>query len=113
MVGVLGLTKTDALDYAVQGIRVNCLCPGWIKSGIHIFNDETKPFVSYAAQISRSDATLSGSDVSQYDSRIARVPMGRWGIPEEVAYFASFVLSDKASFMTGASLNIDGGLTSH
>lgn len=39
---------------------------------------------------------------------IAQVPMGRWGEPEEVAYVASFILSDKASFVTGASLTIDG-----
>ena len=39
--------------------------------------------------------------------------MGRWGEPEEVAYFASFVLSDKASFITGASLSIDGALSAH
>jgi len=39
--------------------------------------------------------------------------MGRWGEPEEVAYVASFVLSDKASFVTGSSLTIDGGLTAH
>ncbi|TVY58456.1 Levodione reductase [Lachnellula cervina] len=90
--GVVGLTKQDAADYASQGIRVNCFCPGWIKTGIIDLKPETEKF---------------------YDSALARVPMGRWGESEEVAYFASFVLSDKASFITGASLSIDGGLSAH
>ncbi|TVY28180.1 2-(R)-hydroxypropyl-CoM dehydrogenase [Lachnellula hyalina] len=90
--GVVGLTKQDAADYASQGIRVNCFCPGWIKTGIIDVRPETEKY---------------------YESVLARVPMGRWGEPEEVAYFASFVLSDKASFITGASLSIDGALSAH
>jgi NAD(P)-dependent dehydrogenase (short-subunit alcohol dehydrogenase family) len=53
------------------------------------------------------------SNTCQFDAMIARVPMGRWGVADEVAYVASFVLSDKASFVTGASLVIDGGLSVH
>ncbi|TVY42079.1 Levodione reductase [Lachnellula occidentalis] len=90
--GVVGLTKQDAIDYASQGIRVNCFCPGWIMTGIIDIQPETREY---------------------YDATIARVPMGRWGQSEEVAYFASFVLSDKASFITGTSLSIDGGLSAH
>lgn len=53
------------------------------------------------------------ADTFQYDAALSRVPMQRWGAPEEAAYVASFVLSDKASFVTGSSLTIDGGLSVH
>ncbi|TVY80757.1 Levodione reductase [Lachnellula suecica] len=88
--GVLGLTKQDALDYGSQGIRVNCFCPGWISTGMTAANVERQGFL---------------------DNYLSRVPMGRWGSPEEVAYVASFILSDKASFVTGSSITIDGGLS--
>lgn len=79
--GVLGLTKTAALDYAEPGIRVNALTPG------PIF---TRP-------------EMEAANVGQW------VPMKRMGTPEEVAAAALWLCSDESSFITGAALAIDGG----
>ncbi|KAG9237104.1 hypothetical protein BJ875DRAFT_481629 [Amylocarpus encephaloides] len=87
--GVVGMTKADARDYGPKGIRINCICPGWIKTGM-----------------------TAGLDTSGFtDQIISRVPLARWGASEEVAYLASFLLSDKASFITGSSYTVDGGLS--
>lgn len=79
--GVLGLTRTAALDYAERGIRVNALTPG------PIF---TRP-------------EMEAANVGQW------VPMKRMGTPEEVAAAALWLCSDESSFITGAALAIDGG----
>jgi len=84
---VLGLTKADALDYGKHGIRINCVCPGWIRTKMTKF--------------------LEGTAMEHV--LIGRAPMNRWGMPEEVAYTVSFLLSDKASFMNGSDVAIDGG----
>jgi len=84
---VLGLTKTDTVDYAKYGIRVNCVCPGWIKTPM-------------------TEIVWNGPNSA---AAAARAPMNRFGMPEEVAYTVSYLLSDKASFMAGATINVDGG----
>jgi len=84
--GVIGLTKTAALDYAERNIRVNAIAPGPILSDrIKALNEESR---SYIAQT---------------------VPMRRLGLPEEVAELVVWLCSDQAAFMTGATLTIDGG----
>ena len=84
--GVGGLTKTAALDYAAQGIRVNAITPG------PILNDRIAALpTAVQAQIAEA------------------VPMKRIGLPEEVANLAAWLCSDLASFITGASIAIDGG----
>jgi NAD(P)-dependent dehydrogenase (short-subunit alcohol dehydrogenase family) len=87
--GVVGLTKTAALEYAQQGIRVNCVCPGVIQTPM----------------------TARGlSDPEQKAQIVAREPIGRVGTPEEVAEAVVWLCSDAASFVTGHAMSIDGGL---
>ena len=92
---IIGLTKAMAIDHGKEGIRVNCICPGYIDAGL-----------------------AEGYFQSQADPAKARREAGRlhalWriGKPEEVAKVAVFLASDDASFMTGASVAVDGGFGS-
>ena len=88
--GVIGLTKTGALEYSAQGIRVNAVCPGTIR---------TAPI----------DVILEGE--SSEDTIAVQHPIGRIGEPPEVAEAVVWLCSDAASFVTGHSLLVDGGLT--
>ena len=92
--GVVLLTKAMAIDHGRQGIRVNCICPG----------DVDTPMLP-------EDARLRGLDWAQYIGGCANRPMGRIGTPEEIAKAALFLASDDSSFMTGATLVVDGGGT--
>jgi NAD(P)-dependent dehydrogenase (short-subunit alcohol dehydrogenase family) len=87
--GVVGLTKTAALEYAKAGIRVNAVCPGVIQT----------PMV---ARLTRSRPDLS-------EALVAAEPMGRTGKPEEIAEAAVWLCSDAASFVTGHAMSVDGG----
>jgi NAD(P)-dependent dehydrogenase (short-subunit alcohol dehydrogenase family) len=84
--GVVGLTKTAAMEYALDGIRVNCVNPGYIQTPM------TKETME-----------------ERHDEIMAKVPMRRLGVPDEIAEAVVWMCSDKASFMTGASHVVDGG----
>ena len=84
--GVVGLTKTAAMEYAADGIRVNCVNPGYIKTPM-------------------TRETME----ERFDEIMTKVPMHRLGSPEEIAEAVVWMCSEKASFMTGASHVIDGG----
>lgn len=92
--GLLGLTRSLALDYGSHNIRVNCVAPGFIDT--RLVRDS----------ISRSD------DEAAAEERMTEgVALGRIGGPEEVASVVRFLVSEEASYVTGASLLVDGGLT--
>jgi NAD(P)-dependent dehydrogenase (short-subunit alcohol dehydrogenase family) len=87
---ILSLTRNMALDYAPRHIRVNCICPGFTRTGLTrgIFADPNRK-----ARIE------------------AMHPLGRMGEPEDIAQAALFLLSDAASWITGVALPVDGGFT--
>jgi NAD(P)-dependent dehydrogenase (short-subunit alcohol dehydrogenase family) len=89
--GVIGVTKTAALEYARQNIRVNAICPGVIG---------TPPILQWF----EGNAKLKESLLSQE-------PIGRVGRPEEIGNAVAWLFSDAASFVTGAAIPVDGGLT--
>lgn len=91
---VIGLTKSAALEYAKSGIRINAVAPGVI---------HTKMIEDFIH--------MAGDDPKLIDSIRAAHPMGRDGKPDEVANAAVWLCSDKASFVTGTVLTIDGGYT--
>ena len=84
--GVVGLTKSAAIEYAQDGIRVNCVNPGYV-----------------ATPMTKETIEERGQEI------LAKVPMRRFGVPGEIAEAVAWMCSDKASFMTGASHVIDGG----
>ncbi len=90
--GVVLLTKAMAIDHGRQGIRVNCICPG----------DVDTPMLP-------EDARIRGLKWEDYLAGCANRPMGRIGTADEIAKAALFLASDDSSFMTGATLVVDGG----
>jgi NAD(P)-dependent dehydrogenase (short-subunit alcohol dehydrogenase family) len=94
---VVNLTRQMAIDFAGRGIRVNCVCPGWVDTG---FNDP---------QFAHDQ--LSAADIAALIERT--VPMRRQGLPEEMAAAVAFLASDDASYITGQTLVVDGGLLCH
>ena len=96
--GVVGLMKAAALEYAQRGIRVNAVCPGTIQTPMY---ERVNPIVIGDRLSARKDAERQ---------TIEREPSGRIGRPEEVAEAAVWLCSDAASFVTGHTLVIDGGL---
>ena len=91
---VVGLTKSMALDHALDGIRVNCICPGRVET----------PFVS--ARLKEYP-----DPEKAYREMASTQALGRMGKPEEIAAAALYLASDEAAFITGTALLIDGGWT--
>lgn len=92
--GIIAMTKGMALDFAKDGIRVNCICPGWIET----------PLVE--------DWFSQQKDTKKAREYIYSVhPLGRIGTIEECGYAALYLVSNESSFVTGIALPIDGGVT--
>ena len=88
--GIVQLTRAAAIEYATQGVRVNCLCPGLIDTPM-------------ATRFTHGDPEAT--------ARFAELePVGRLGRPREVAELALFLASERSSFVTGAVIPVDGGL---
>jgi NAD(P)-dependent dehydrogenase (short-subunit alcohol dehydrogenase family) len=90
--GVIGLTKSLALEHAKDNIRINCVCPGGIETDL----------------LARNLDSLGEEGKTKF---ISLHPMGRLGKPEEIATSVIWLCSQAASFITGQSLAIDGGFT--
>lgn len=88
------LTKSVATDYGAYGIRANCLCPG-----------------SVATNFDTSDTPQAAATSQQPSPVVARSALGRQAQPEEIAFPAAFLLSDTASYITGATMMADGGFS--
>ena len=87
--GVAGLTKSAALEYAKSGIRINAVCPGFIRTAM-------------------TERVMDGGSISE-EAMIAAEPIGRIGKPEEIANVVLFLCSEDASFVTGLPMPVDGG----
>jgi NAD(P)-dependent dehydrogenase (short-subunit alcohol dehydrogenase family) len=87
---VVSLTQSVAIEWASRGVRVNALCPGWTATDLNraLWEDEATS-----------------------NAMTAHIPMGRWGRAEEMVGAAVFLASDSASYVTGQTLVVDGGLT--
>lgn len=88
---VMQLTRAMAIDHGPDGIRVNCICPGWIETAM------SQPFLE------------ENPGGREFAGKIA--PVGRIGKPEDVAEVALFLASDESRFVSGAAYNVDGGWT--
>src|SRR4051812_12443215 len=90
--GVLGLTKSAALEYAARGIRINAVCPGLFETPM-------------------AESMRAGGQTEALEGMLKLVPMGRYGRPEEIADAVLWLCSDASSFVTGQSVSVDGGFT--
>jgi meso-butanediol dehydrogenase/(S,S)-butanediol dehydrogenase/diacetyl reductase len=98
---VVSMTKSLALAHAGEGIRVNCVCPGFVETDMW-------------AVVSRDQSKLLGMTPEEFTrQRKASVPLGRMETPEDVAHVVAFLAGPRSGYMTGQALSVDGGLVMH
>lgn len=92
--GLVAMTRAMALDHAAEKIRVNCICPSLVET-----------------PMGQSSLAYTGDAEAELARRIAGIPLGRAGTPEDVARLALFLASEDSSWMTGAAIPLDGGVS--
>jgi meso-butanediol dehydrogenase/(S,S)-butanediol dehydrogenase/diacetyl reductase len=98
---VISMTKSLALAHAADGIRVNCVCPGFVETDMW-------------AMVARDQSQLLGMTPAEFtEQRRKSVPLGRMERPEDVASVIGFLCTERAGYMTGQALSVDGGLVMH
>ena len=85
--GMIGMTKSIALEYASRGITINCIAPGFIKTPMtDVLTDDQK------------------------NAMLSRIPEGKFGLPQDIANAAIFLASDEANYITGQTIHVNGGM---
>jgi len=98
---VVSMTKSLALAHAADGIRVNCVCPGFVETDMW-------------TMVARDQSKLLGMTPDEFTrAREKSVPLGRMEKPQDVANVIAFLCTDRAGYMTGQALSVDGGLVMH
>jgi NAD(P)-dependent dehydrogenase (short-subunit alcohol dehydrogenase family) len=98
---VVSITKSLALAHAADGVRVNCVCPGFVETDMW-------------TMVAREQGTILGLSPEEFTKkRLETVPLGRMERPEDVAQVIGFLASPRAAYMTGQALSVDGGLVMH
>ena len=98
---VISMTKSLAMAHATDGIRVNCVCPGFVETDMWTV-------------VAREQSALMGMSPEEFTrQRAATIPLGRMERPEDVANVIGFLASSKAAYMTGQAINVTGGVIMH
>lgn len=98
---VISMTKSLALAHAADGIRVNCVCPGFVETDM------------WTSVVLEQAALLNQSPEEFTRRRVRQIPLGRMERPEDVANVIGFLVSSRSGYMTGQALSVDGGLVMH
>jgi meso-butanediol dehydrogenase / (S,S)-butanediol dehydrogenase / diacetyl reductase len=98
---VISITRSLALTFAPHGIRVNCVCPGFVQTDMW-------------RQVEEGVSRVLGTTPEEMNrQRFAQIPLGRWEQPEDVAKLVGFLATDRADYITGEPVNVSGGLVMH
>jgi meso-butanediol dehydrogenase/(S,S)-butanediol dehydrogenase/diacetyl reductase len=98
---VVSITKSLALAHAADGIRANCVCPGFVETDMW-------------TKVSQEQGAVLGMTAEEFtNQRRAQVPLGRMERPEDVASVIGFLASDRSRYMTGQAINVTGGVIMH
>ena len=113
---VINFTRSAAIENARFGVRMNCVCPGAIDTpAMQSMTGAGKDTLSHVSLAGQGELPKLSAEVSQQvrERMMNAHPIGRLGLPVEIANTVLFLASDEASFITGAAYIVDGGLTAH